>query len=69
MPRFIPYQKCSKRKQRELDRQQRGAWGTVNPVTRHPERSDAYNRKQENRRWQAEARKTPPADGGFALAG
>ncbi len=50
MERFIPYEKLSKRKQRELDRKKRGSWGEVNPVTRKPENPKAYNR-QKARSW------------------
>lgn len=50
MERFIPYEKLSKRKQRELDRKKRGSWGEVNPVTRKPENPRAYNR-QKARSW------------------
>lgn len=46
MERFIPYEKLSKRKQRELDRKKRGSWGEVNPVTRKPENPRAYNRRK-----------------------
>lgn len=52
MKKFTPYEKLSKKLQREIDRQRRGDWGDINPVTRRPERSDAYNRKKETRRWQ-----------------
>ena len=47
---FIPYEKLSKKKQRELDRQKRGTWGSLSPVTRRPENKKAYNRKKA-RRW------------------
>lgn len=50
MERFIPYEKLSKRKQRELDRKKRRSWGEVNPVTRKPENPRAYNR-QKARSW------------------
>lgn len=53
--RFIAYEKLSKKRKRELDRARRGGWGVVNPVTRRPERPDAYKRQREinkARRWQ-----------------
>ena len=50
MEKFIPYQKLSKKKQRELDRKRRGTWGGLNPVTRIPANSKAYNRQKARRR-------------------
>ena len=49
MEKFIPYQKLSKKKQRELNAMKRGSWGDVNPVTRRPENPKAYNRKKAQR--------------------
>ena len=49
MTQFIPYEKLSKKKQRELDRQRRGTW-PVSPVTRRSENPKAYNRKK-TRNW------------------
>jgi len=46
MEKFIPYEKLSKKKQRELDRQKRSTWGELNPVTRRPENPKAYNRRK-----------------------
>jgi hypothetical protein len=46
MARFIPHEKLPKKKQHELDRQKRGSWNGVNPVTRKPEDSKVYNRKK-----------------------
>ena len=46
MEKFIPYEKLSKKKQRELDRQKRNTWGELNPVTRKPENPKAYNRRK-----------------------
>ena len=53
-PRFIAYQKLTKKKRRELDTARRGTWGTVNPVTKRAEPSTAYQREKEKRRWQVE---------------
>ena len=50
MEKFVPYEKLSKKKQRELNAMKRGTWGGLNPVTRKPENSKAYNRKTA-RRW------------------
>ena len=44
MEKFIPYEKLSKKKQRELNAARRGTW-TINPVTRKPANPKAYNRK------------------------
>ena len=44
MEKFIPYEKLSKKKQRELNAALRGTW-TINPVTRKPANPKAYNRK------------------------
>ncbi|MBP1556380.1 MAG: hypothetical protein J6A76_00530 [Oscillospiraceae bacterium] len=46
MEKFIPFEKLSKKKQRELNAKQRGSWYGINPVTRKPENSKAYNRKK-----------------------
>lgn len=50
MEKFIPYEKLSKKKQRELNAMKRGSWGDVNPVTRRPENPKAYNRRKAQRR-------------------
>lgn len=44
MKKHIPFEKLSKRQQRELNAQKRVTWGELNPVTRRPENSKAYNR-------------------------
>ena len=49
MPKFIPYKKLSKRKRRELDNEQRGSWGAVNPVTRAIKSKKLYDRKKSKR--------------------
>lgn len=55
MEKFIPYEKLSKKEKRRVDSSRRQTWGEMNPVTRKPENSAAYNRNKENRRWKAEA--------------
>ena len=52
MEKFVPYEKLSKKKKRELDAAKRGTWGALNPVTRKPANSKAYrrNRAQDWRR-------------------
>ncbi len=44
MEKFIPFEKLSKRKQRELMAKKRRTWGSVNPVTRKPENPKVYKR-------------------------
>lgn len=46
MEKHIPYEKMSKRRQRELNAKKRGSWGGVNPVTRKPKLSKAYDRSK-----------------------
>ena len=46
MEKFIPYEKLSKKEKRKMDRAQRQTWGCLNPVTRKPENSRAYNRQK-----------------------
>ena len=46
MEKFVPYEKLSKKKKRELDAKRRGSWNGINPVTRKPENSKAYNRRK-----------------------
>ena len=45
MEKFIPYEKLSKKKKRELDAGRRTVW-TISPVTRKSENPKAYNRKK-----------------------
>ena len=56
MEKFIPYEKLSKKEKRKLDQAKRQTWGELNPVTRKPENSRAYNRKKS----QAWKRELPP---------
>ena len=44
MEKFIPYEKLSKKEKRKMDLAKRQTWGELNPVTRKPENSKAYNR-------------------------
>ncbi len=46
MQKFIPYEKLSKKKKRELDARGRASWGSLSPVTRKPRCNRAYNRKR-----------------------
>ena len=67
MKPFIPYEKLAKKRRRELDRQGRAAWDILNPVTRRPDRPDAYNRITETRRWKTDARSHEPPPGGVSF--
>lgn len=46
MEKFVPYEKLSKKEKKKRDTQRRGTWGELNPVTRKPANSRAYNRKR-----------------------
>lgn len=46
MEKFIPYEKLSKKERRRLDQAKRQTWGGINPVSRKPENSRAYNRQK-----------------------
>ena len=53
MEKFIPYEKLSKKEKRKMDLAKRQIWGELNPVTRKPENSKAYNRNKA-RDWKRE---------------
>ena len=53
MEKFIPYEKLSKKEKRKIDQARRQTWGELNPVTRKPENSKAYNRNKA-RNWKRE---------------
>ena len=48
MEKYIPYEKLSKKEKKKINAAQRGSWGAINPVTRKPENSRAYNRRRAN---------------------
>ena len=58
MDKFIPYEKLSKKEKRKLDQARRQTWGELNPVTRKPENSKAYNRNKA-RNWKHEHAPVP----------
>ena len=58
MEKFIPYEKLSKKKQRELDLKKRGSWGGLNPVTRKPRNPKAYDRRKAQS-WKKESGPAP----------
>ena len=53
MEKFIHYEKLSKKEKRKIDKTQRQTWGELNPVTRKPENSRAYNRRK-SQNWKRE---------------
>ena len=53
MEKFIPYEKLSKKEKRKLDLAKRQTWGELNPVTRKPTNSKAYNRNK-SRNWKCD---------------
>lgn len=57
MEKFIPYEKLSRKEKRKLDSAKRGTWGSINPVTRTPQNSKAYNRNKA-RNWKRDVHET-----------
>jgi len=55
MEKFVPFEKLSKKQQRQLNNQKRKTWGELNPVTRRSDNPKAYNRKK-TRNWSDDAR-------------
>ena len=50
MEKFIPFEKLSKKKQKELNAIKRKDWNGINPVTRKSENPKAYNRRKAQKR-------------------
>ena len=50
MEKFVPYEKLSRKKQKEWNARQRRSWGDVNPVTRKSTNPAAYDRNAEKRK-------------------
>lgn len=46
MTNFVPYEKLSKKKKKEMNAKKRNTWNGLNPVTRKPENPRAYNRNK-----------------------
>ena len=55
MEKFIPDEKLSKKEKRKADAAKRSTWGDLNPITRKPQNSKAYNRNKA-RNWKREMR-------------
>lgn len=65
--RHVPYEKLSKKARREIDAKKRATWGSMSPVTRRPERPDAYYRNREKRRWKNDPHGFGNSGGAFLL--
>ena len=59
MEKFIPYEKLSKKEKRKINQARRQTWGELNPVTRKPENSKAYNRNKA-RNWKRDHHEPVP---------
>lgn len=46
MQKFIPFAKLSKKTEQEINKSHRKSWGNIDPVTKRPANSKAYNRKK-----------------------
>ena len=46
MEKYVPFEKLSKKKQKELNAKMRGTWYGINPVTRKAKNGKAYDRKK-----------------------
>ena len=46
MEKFVPFEKLSKKRQKELNKTKRNTWGMINPVTRREKNPKAYDRNK-----------------------
>lgn len=60
MEKFIPFEKRSKKEQRRQNREKRGSWGALSPVTRRGANPKAYNRQK--------AQRSDPTDCAFCFS-
>ena len=58
MDKLIPYEKLSKKEKQKRSALRRGTWGALNPVTRKPENSKAYDRRKA-RKWSDDSASVP----------
>ena len=58
MEKFTPFEKLSKKKQREINAKKRGDWNGLNPVTRNAENPKAYQR-QKAQKWSYDSSSVP----------
>lgn len=56
MKSFVPYEKLSAKEKRRIDRERRGSWNGICPVTRKPANPKAYNRAKAKRQTGEEGR-------------
>ena len=49
MEKYIPYEKLSKKERKKRNAARRGTWGPMDPVTRKPRSSRAYDRRNAQR--------------------
>ena len=59
MDKWISYDKLSKKEKRKRDQAKRQTWGELNPVTRKPTNSKAYNRNKA-RNWKRDCHEPIP---------
>ena len=52
MAKFITYEKMSKKQKAEINKQRRGSWNGVNPVTKVVKSKKQYNRKMKHKNTQ-----------------
>lgn len=57
MDKYIPYEKLSKKEKRKANAAKRNTWGNLNPVTRKPKNSKAYDRNK-TRNWMRDGNET-----------
>lgn len=50
MKKYVPYEKMSKKQKAAVDRERRGTWGGLNPVTRKSSNKTLYDRNAEKAR-------------------
>ncbi len=50
MEKFVPYEKMSKKKRRQLDAARRGDWGLCRPATRVEASPKRYKRHEKHRK-------------------
>lgn len=46
MQKFIPFAKLSKKAQQVMNKNKRKSWGNIDPTTKRPANSKAYNRQK-----------------------
>lgn len=54
MRNFVPFEKMSKKKKREINNMRRNSWGDFNPTTRVAQDSTKYSRAKSKRSFKKE---------------